>query len=362
MAKHIKEIAKKSIDGSYEKVLLGAISLSELENDQNFITNTVNNLTNYYTKTEIYTQAEIHNLLNTITTLDIKVVTTLPTENISATTIYLKTIEGEINNSHEEWLYINNTWELIGTTKVDLTLYALKTDIPTKTSQLTNDSNFITNNEITALESKYAKLSKYGDASINIGRKGLIGLYSSTVGNETTATGTCSWAEGRSTTSSAYATHAEGGNTTASGQYSHSEGSWSVASGVISHAEGSYAMAEGDYSHAEGQGTIAQGDHCHTQGKYNIADTENKYAHIVGNGTGSEEGNRSNAHTLDWNGNAWFKGDVYVGSASGKNRDENSKKLAIEENHYTKMEIDNLLNSISGDLILVDPQPYEDLV
>lgn len=36
-----------------------------------------------------------------------------------------------------------------------------------------------------------------------------------------------------------------------------------------------------------------------------------KYAHVVGNGT--SEDNRSNAATLDWDGNAWFAGDVVVG-------------------------------------------------
>lgn len=36
-----------------------------------------------------------------------------------------------------------------------------------------------------------------------------------------------------------------------------------------------------------------------------------KYAHIVGNGTSNTK--RSNAHTLDWEGNAWFAGKVFVG-------------------------------------------------
>ena len=53
-----------------------------------------------------------------------------------------------------------------------------------------------------------------------------------------------------------------------------------------------------------------------------------KYAHIVGNGSREK---RSNAHTLDWNGNAWYQGDVYVGSNSGVIRDEGSKKLATED-------------------------------
>jgi hypothetical protein len=45
-----------------------------------------------------------------------------------------------------------------------------------------------------------------------------------------------------------------------------------------------------------------------------VKDYANKYAHIVGNGT--EESKRSNAHTLDWDGNAWFAGDIYVGGTS----------------------------------------------
>ena len=43
------------------------------------------------------------------------------------------------------------------------------------------------------------------------------------------------------------------------------------------------------------------------------------------------ESKRSNAATVDWSGNAWFAGDVYVGSTSGTNKDEGSKKLATEE-------------------------------
>lgn len=87
--------------------------------------------------------------------------------------------------------------------------------------------------------------------------------------------------------------------------------------------------AIGDYSHAEGYCVVASGDYSHAEGKFNLPDDENKYLHIVGNGSGHN--NRSNAHTLDWSGNAWFAGDVYTGSTSGTNRDEGSKKLASEE-------------------------------
>ena len=91
--------------------------------------------------------------------------------------------------------------------------------------------------------------------------------------------------------------------------------------------------AIGDYSHTEGLGTIAFGDAQHVQGKYNTKDLINKYAHIVGNGTST--GNRSNAHTVDWNGNGWFKGSLRIGGTSQD--DTNSKLVATEDFVTTKL-------------------------
>lgn len=71
--------------------------------------------------------------------------------------------------------------------------------------------------------------------------------------------------------------------------------------------------AEGENGHAEGTGTAASSANQHVQGKYNIEDSDETYAHIVGNGTSDTA--RSNAHTVDWNGNGWFAGDVVVGPA-----------------------------------------------
>lgn len=48
------------------------------------------------------------------------------------------------------------------------------------------------------------------------------------------------------------------------------------------------------------------------EGKYNIEDTAGAYVHIVGNGTSTAK--RSNAHTLDWSGNAWYAGRVECSS------------------------------------------------
>jgi hypothetical protein len=101
-----------------------------------------------------------------------------------------------------------------------------------------------------------------------------------------------------------------------------------IAVGQWSIAEGSGTVAKGRASHAEGRYTIAASGAQHVEGIANIEDTADEFIHIAGNGTFDE---RSNAYTLDWNGNAWFAGDVYISSTSGTNKDDGSKKLATEE-------------------------------
>lgn len=104
--------------------------LSDLTNDSGFITNTVNNLTNYYLKSETYSQSEVDNLISAITTLDIQVVSALPSADISTTTIYLvpKSSAGT-NNAYDEYVYANNAWEKIGDTEIDLSGYWATSDL-----------------------------------------------------------------------------------------------------------------------------------------------------------------------------------------------------------------------------------------
>lgn len=147
-------------------------------------------------------------------------------------------------------------------------------------------------------------------------------------GEGTLASGSASHTEGYYTSAQGDYSHAEGSTSIASGEAAHAEGGSSVAVGKNSHAEGTNCRASGEASHAEGKGTDANSGQ-HVQGKYNVEDRLGKYAHIVGNGTNTDT--QSNAHTLDWSGNAWFAGDVYVGSTSGTNKDDGSKKLATEE-------------------------------
>lgn len=147
-----------------------------------------------------------------------------------------------------------------------------------------------------------------GSFSQNREKDSQVGDYSHAEGYNATASGKYSHSEGWETTASGLISHAEGGSTTASVWCSHAEGHDTTASGEGSHAEGNNTTASGECSHAEGYYTIASGTYSHVQGKCNIDDSDGKYAHIVGNGESFAA--RSNAHTLDWEGNAWYAGTV----------------------------------------------------
>lgn len=94
---------------------------------------------------------------------------------------------------------------------------------------------------------------------------------------------------------------AEGENTYAHGEASHAEGQETEASAQAAHSEGFLTEASGDYSHAQNMGTVAASEAQTAMGKYNVADGNDTYALIIGNG--SDDNNRSNALTVDWDGN-----------------------------------------------------------
>lgn len=160
------------------------------------------------------------------------------------------------------------------------------------------------------------------------------GAQSHAEGYETEASGISSHAEGDHTIASGYSSHAEGRHTKALKEGSHAEGLSTEASADNSHAEGQGTKALGIGSHAEGTGTIASGHSSHVQGKYNIEDTQEKYAHIVGNGPW--RGKESNAHTLDWDGNARFAGSLYV-NGTGASDLTDAKIVATQDYVDTKV-------------------------
>lgn len=133
--------------------------------------------------------------------------------------------------------------------------------------------------------SVYALKSKYGDTTINVGRKAdtTVGDYSTAEGRDTTARGQYSHAEGYNTIAIGDYSHAEGYKTTARGQYSHAEGSVTAASGMGSHAEGQNTTASGGYSHAGGIGTKALHSSEVAYGRYNVSNSDTLFS--IGDGT-----------------------------------------------------------------------------
>lgn len=82
---------------------------------------------NYYLKDETYTKSAIDELLRNVGAgLSIKIVATLPTKDISGTTIYLINTTG---SQYNQYMYIDSAWANLGSTSADLSSYYNKSQI-----------------------------------------------------------------------------------------------------------------------------------------------------------------------------------------------------------------------------------------
>jgi len=131
---------------------------SDLNNDSGFITKAVNDLSYYYTKDVIDTMIAPN--------LRFTVVQSLPTQDISSTTIYLvPNSSSESTNTYDEYVYISTVatphWELIGSTSVDLSNYYTKTEADTEFADIshTHTSSDITDLATVASTGSYSDLS-----------------------------------------------------------------------------------------------------------------------------------------------------------------------------------------------------------
>lgn len=151
--------------------------VSDLTNNVGFVTNLVSDLLNYYLKSETYSKSEVDALVATVTGISFKAVDSLPTTDIRTDVIYLVPKSSSTSqNAKDE--YINTTgdssgWELIGDTEVDLSDYvksselstilqdyALIADVPTNTSDLINDSSFISDPNYVHTDNNFTNADK----------------------------------------------------------------------------------------------------------------------------------------------------------------------------------------------------------
>lgn len=105
---------------------------NKLTNGAGFITKSVNNLDNYYTKTSI------DSLIST--KLERTTASTLPTSGAGNTIYMIPKSTVETNNGYDEYMYLSSKWEKIGDSKVDLSNYYQKTETSSKT-EITNALN-----------------------------------------------------------------------------------------------------------------------------------------------------------------------------------------------------------------------------
>lgn len=240
------------------------------------------------------------------------------------TSIYLvPAADASSGDLYDEYVYVGDNWEKFGGggSNIDLSSYAPKAS-PVFTGSIslgrasgsTVGEGSIAEGHNVVASGDYSHAEGYGEL---YDPKTIAGNTYTTGG----AYGDYSHAEGYGTLALGSETHAEGTLTLAHGDNSHAEGWGTSAYGTCSHAEGEETTAEGNFSHVEGIGTYTLHRSQHVMGEYNVLDSSSNsyiehgnYVEIVGNGTADDA--RSNARTLDWDGNEYLMGDLYVGCAS----------------------------------------------
>ena len=129
----------------------------------------------YFTEEEI--QEIKSNILDQVNQFSVLVVEELPTDNIDEHTIYfVPKTKTEQNDVYDEFIYINNGWEHIGTTEVDLSSYYKKDEIDTKLEAVEGNEVFVGNEEeapssakIIVEEDDFVEGSTLGKAEIFVG-------------------------------------------------------------------------------------------------------------------------------------------------------------------------------------------------
>lgn len=105
--------------------------------------------------TEEEKQELINEILSQVNQFSVEVVSELPIEEIRDTTIYFVPREnGKQRDVYDEYIYINNDWEHIGTTEIDLSNYYNKEEIDCKVQEMNSTVQEI-DNKINNLSTVY---------------------------------------------------------------------------------------------------------------------------------------------------------------------------------------------------------------
>ena len=126
------------VNGALNSLVTLYLAVDELANQNKEDIDTINNAEN-----GILEQAKSYTneIVAAQTHLSFKIISSLPTTDISTSTIYLLPVNGDTDNVYEEYIYIDNKWESIGTTQTDLINYYTKTEIDEKINTINENIN-----------------------------------------------------------------------------------------------------------------------------------------------------------------------------------------------------------------------------
>ncbi len=135
-----------TLNGNKTASDLGLAKTSDLTD---FITKSVDDLVNYYTKSQTYSKSEVDSIVTAIKNSRFEVVSTLPVSDIETNVIYLvPKSDPDTGDVKDEYINLDGTtagWEKIGSTDVDLTGYVTTSDLNTALA------SYVTSTDLTAL-------------------------------------------------------------------------------------------------------------------------------------------------------------------------------------------------------------------
>lgn len=166
------------------KKLIEDINDTDLANINQLITDLDTDLSNHTSDTVIHVTQDDKDLWNatlqnakdyakklfdSVTSFTIEIVDTLPTEDIKSMTIYFMR-NGRDNESdyYEEYMYVNNKWEIIGSTFVNLAPYLLKADFEKYQQEIADKfTKYNTSDEIANILKDYLLTQTFNDTIKN---------------------------------------------------------------------------------------------------------------------------------------------------------------------------------------------------
>ncbi|MBQ4232657.1 MAG: hypothetical protein II699_05200 [Lachnospiraceae bacterium] len=138
-----------------------------------FITRSVNNLVNYYKKTETYSMEQVNNLIAGFTFGGFISVSVLPTVAINTRAIYLvPSTNPTVSNVKDEYINLTGSsegWELIGSTSLDLTGYVTTEEMNAALAHKVNKiagKGLSTEDFTTEEKNKLYNLNNYDDTEV----------------------------------------------------------------------------------------------------------------------------------------------------------------------------------------------------